>query len=85
MRQIRLRLLRWVIGFLGKSHSGAAFVRFDGAKVDVDCCSCTTCKNYFWFAAGDIESPSGCPFCLTKFDFITPISAEEMRDNQSGL
>lgn len=54
------------------------FRRFDGRGVDVSCCGCGTCKNYFWVQSVELEKPSFCPYCGIKFRGTRAISGEQM-------
>lgn len=59
------------------------FVRTaDKKTVDVICCACRTCKNFFWTVHNEIEAPHFCPYCGIKFTATTQVTADEMRDIQ---
>lgn len=61
------------------------FERFDGEKVEVDCCVCCYCKNYFWTRTDHnaIERPMFCCWCGEKFSGVRECGDDEIKDAQT--
>jgi hypothetical protein len=58
------------------------FTRYDGVSVDVSCCACGACKNYFFAQHVAVEAPKCCPFCCQTFSGIVDVGKDEMRQIQ---
>lgn len=76
----RKLLLRWA---LRRGKVAFIFTRYDGQTAEVDCCACSTCKNYFWAQHVILEPPKFCPFCGSEFGSVIPIENEDIQDIQS--
>lgn len=70
---------RWAVH---REDAAFIFTRADGIKADVDCCACNRCKNYFWVQHTDVERPSYCPYCGSKFTGVVPVTNDEINGLQ---